>query len=87
MDGAFTYATLSMAAGYFYFEFQSASIDIVQARIPHRYVSGPNHGSVEGKMLQWDQRFDAGAQEGILEPLDDQVFNYEQSRYDALLNA
>ena len=87
VDGAFTYATLSMAAGYLYSELQSASIDIVQARIPHRYVSGPNDGRVEGKMWQWDQRLDAGGQEGILEALNEQVFHYEQSRHDTLLNA
>ena len=86
-DWAITYATLSMAAGYLYSGPQSAGIDIVQARIPHRYVSGPNHGSVEGKMWQRDQRLDAGGQEGILEAINEQVFHYEQSRHDALLNA
>lgn len=85
VDGAFTYATLSMAAGYLYSELQSSSIDIVQECIPHHYVSGPNHGGVEGDMWQWDQRLDAGGQEGILEALNEQVFQYEQLRYDALL--
>lgn len=86
VDEAFTYATLTMVAGHLFSELQEASADLLQARIPHRYVPGRNHGKVEGVGWEWDQRLEAGGQEDILEALRDRVFAYEQDRFDALLS-
>lgn len=85
VDGKFTYATLSMAAGYIYAELDSAAHDLLEQRIPHRFVPGKNHGKAEGDGWQWDMRIDANGQEGVLEELQRRVWTYGQTRYDALL--
>ena len=84
VDGRFTYATLSMAAGYLYAELDIAANDLLQQRIPHSYVPGKNHGHVDGDQWEWDMRVDANGQEGVLEELQLRVWRYEQARYDAL---
>lgn len=85
MDEVFTYGTLSMAAGYLYSRIDEASFDLIQTRIPYRYVDGARHGKVDGNGRQWDQRVDAGGQEALLEALQEKVFAYRQERYEALI--
>lgn len=84
VDDRFTYATLSMAAGYIYAQLSEAGHELLDARIPHRHVPGKHHGKAEGEHLRWDMRVDAGGQEGVLEALQLRVWDYEQARYDAL---
>jgi hypothetical protein len=86
IDNTFTYATLSMTAGYLYSSLQEASDEYVNDCIPHQYVPGKNHGKKEGDCWQWDFRVEAGGQEGLLEELQLQSLRYTNSRYDELLN-
>jgi hypothetical protein len=81
----FTYATLSMAAGYLYAQIEELAADVINERIPHRYVPGKNHGKAKGKSFQWDMQVAADGQENLLEELQHRVFDYTGARYDALL--
>ena len=85
VDQKFTYATLSMAAGYLYAQIEEVAADVIKARIPHRYVPGKNHGKANGKNFRWDMRLAADGQENLLEELQHRVFDYTSARYDALL--
>jgi hypothetical protein len=85
VDEKFTYATLSMVAGYLYARIEEVAADVIEERIPHRYVPGKNHGKAKGKNFQWDMRLAADGQEGLLEELRHRVFEYTRARYDALL--
>lgn len=85
VDEKFTYATLSTAAGYLYAHIEEVAADVIEARIPHRYVPGKNHGKAKGKSFQWDMRLAADGQEGLLEELQHRVFEYTRARYDDLL--
>ena len=85
VDQKFTYATLSMAAGYLYAEMEEVAADVIKERIPHRYVPGKNHGKAKGNNFQWDMRLAADGQEDLLEELRHRVFDYTRARYDALL--
>lgn len=71
----FTYATLSMAAGYIFASLEEAALDLVKECIPHRYTPGKNHGKTEGDCRQGDLRVDAGGQEALLEQLQSQIFD------------
>ncbi len=86
VDGQFTYATLSMAAGYVVSELDAEADEIIGRRIPHRYRRGKNHGKREGDSWEWDLRVDAGGQEGILDELRRRVYAYTAERYEALLD-
>lgn len=74
-----------MAAGRLYAELETTASDLIEQRIPHRYVPGPNYGKVEGESWECDLRLDANGQEGILEELRRRVWAYELDRWDALL--
>lgn len=87
VDGRFAYATLSMAAGYLRARLESAASELIEQRIPHRYVPGRNHGKVEGESWEWDMRLDANGEEDILEELRRRVWRYELERWEALLTA
>lgn len=84
VDGQFTYATLSMAAGYVYAQLSDASSDLIKARVPYRLVPGKNHGKTAGDNWQWDMRVAANGQEAIVEELQQRVFAYEAARHEAL---
>ena len=77
----FTYATLSMAAGYTLCALEEATTELIQELIPHRYVPG----KVEGKCYRWDQRLDAGGQEALLDELQHRSWAYTHERYENLL--
>lgn len=87
VHGRFAYATLSMAAGYIYAQLSDVAHEQLAKLVPHRYVPGKHHGRVERSGRQWDLRLDANGQEGIFEELQQQIWRYEQERYDALLTA
>jgi hypothetical protein len=87
VDGKFTYATLSMAAGYLYSQLSNEALDLIEQRIPHRHVPGRNHGKTEGDNWQWDMRVDASGEEGILEELERITWKYLYERWDALLTS
>lgn len=84
VDGRFTYATLSMAAAYLASEIGNHASDLIEQRIPHRYVPGKDHGKIEGDCYRWDMRVDAGGKETLLDALRDRVFEYEGGRYEVL---
>lgn len=83
----FTYATLSMAAGYILCALEEAASDLIQELVPHRYVPGKNHGNVEGECYRWDRRLDAGGQETLLDELQHRTWAYTHERYENLLSA
>jgi hypothetical protein len=87
VDGRFTYANLSMAAGYLYAGLQNTASELIEQHIPHRYVPGRNHGKVEGESWEWDLRLEANGEEGILAELRRRVWNYELERWEALLTS
>jgi hypothetical protein len=82
VDGRFTYATLTMAAGYAYAN--NAAEELIEQRIPHRLVPGKNHGKVDGGGWQWDLRSEANGREGVLAELQRRVWAYQSARSDAL---
>jgi len=82
---AFTYATLSVAAGYITDEFNEIASDIVHACIPHKHVRGKNYGKTEGDFWHWDMRADADGKEELLDELWLQTYAYIGDRSDALL--
>ncbi len=85
VNGRFTYATLSMAAGYLSSEIRNYALDLIEQTVPHRYVRGRNHGKRTGESWQWDMRVDAGGKEALLDALRERVFEYERKRHEALL--
>ena len=85
VDERFTYATLSMAAGYLSSEIRNNADELIAQRVAHRYVRGKNHGKVEGENWEWDLRVDANGKEALLEALQHRVFKYERERHEALL--
>ncbi|MGH7824229.1 MAG: hypothetical protein ACREQ7_03510 [Candidatus Binatia bacterium] len=85
VDRKFTYATLSMAAGYLFSHLEDVATAVIETRVPHRYVPGKNHGKATEKSFQWDMRLAADGQEGMLEELQHQVFEYTRARYEVLL--
>jgi hypothetical protein len=85
LDGRFTYATLTMVAGYVYSHLSNCSRQMLQAHIPFRYVRGRNHGKVKGGFWRWDMRLEAGGQESLVEELQQLIWDYEKKRFDALL--
>lgn len=87
VDGRFAYATLSMAAGYLYAKLQDAASELIEQRIPHRYVPGRNHGKVEGDSWECDLRLEANGEEGVLEELRRRIWAYELDRWEALLTS
>jgi hypothetical protein len=76
----FTYATLTMAAGYILCALEEAASALTQELIPHRFAPGKHHGRVEGKCYRWDQRIDAGGQEGLLDELQHRTYAYTHER-------
>ncbi|HEY7533397.1 MAG TPA: hypothetical protein VH681_11545, partial [Nitrospiraceae bacterium] len=86
VDGKFTYATLSMTAGYLLSHLEEVATAVVETRIPHRYVPGKNHGKPMGKSFQWDMRLAADGHEGMLEELQHRISEYTAVRYDSLLS-
>lgn len=84
MDGRIVYLTLSMAAGAVYERLREASADEIERRIPHRYVRGRHDGEVEGNLIRWDSRLEAGGQEALLEELQHRVWSWEHERWQAL---
>jgi hypothetical protein len=81
----FTYATLSMAAGYIMCALEEAASELIQELIPHRYVPGKSHGKVEGKCYRWDRRLDAGGQEALLDELQHRTWAQTHERFETLL--
>lgn len=85
IDGRLTYLTLSMAAWYLYGAMQTAASDEIERLVPHRYAAGPDDGKVEGGLIRWDHRVDAGGHEALLEELQHRVWDYEARRCQDLL--
>jgi hypothetical protein len=54
VDGRFTYASLSMAAGYLLRQLDEQAHETIAALIPHRFVPGTDHGRREEEGYAWD---------------------------------
>jgi hypothetical protein len=87
IEGRFSRARLSMAAGYLYSALVDASRELLEAQIPYRYVPAKHHGKVEGRFWRWDVRVNAGGQEAVVEELQRRVWDYERERFDTLLRS
>ena len=72
----FTYANLSMVAGYLQDLAEERASDIINRLIPHRYVDGKNHGKRSGKGFEWDLRVDADGKEDLLDELRGRQYEY-----------
>ena len=81
IDGQLTYLTLSMAAETLHDRMEEAAAEELQRRIPHQYVPGRHDGEVEGDMVRWDTRIEAGGQEALLEELQHRVTTYAIARW------
>lgn len=84
VDGKFTYATLSMAAGYLYSLIDEYGEDMLEQRIPHQYVPGLHHGERVGDNTRWDMRVSAGGREEVLQELRERLWSYARARHEAL---
>jgi hypothetical protein len=84
IDGAFHYATLSMAAAYIFCRIDDLGSKRVDELIPHEYVHGEDHGKREGAGTILDQRIDAACLEGQLQKLTERFHRYISARYDSL---
>lgn len=86
IDGRLTYLTLNMAGWHLYGVMQSAASDEIDRLVPHRYAAGPDDGKMEGGLITWDQRVEAGGHEALLEELQRRVWDYEARRCRELLD-
>jgi hypothetical protein len=84
VDRRFTYASLSMAAGFLLAQLEEQALATLDALVPHRFVPGRDHGKREGVGYAWDMRVDADGKEAVLEDLQALVFDYERRRHDEL---
>lgn len=86
IDGAFHYATLSMAAVSVFSMIARVGSEKIDQLIPHEYVKGKNHGRRAGAGTVFDYRPDAGGLEPQLEELQSRFHLYQSGRYEALLD-
>jgi hypothetical protein len=84
VDRRFTYANLSMAAGFLIGEIEKQAHETLDALIPHRFVPGADHGKRDGAGYTWDMRVDAGGNEAIYDDLQTLASDYQQRRYEQL---
>lgn len=84
VDEVFTYANLSMVAGYLQDLAEERASEIVDELIPHRHVDGKNHGKRSGKGFEWDLRIDADGKEDLLDELRSYQYGYVVQRSLAL---
>jgi hypothetical protein len=86
IDGAFHYASLSMAACYVYSLIDELGSERIDALIPHRYVARKDHGKREGKGTIFSQRVAAGGLEPQLEELQRRFMAWLSDRWESLLS-
>jgi hypothetical protein len=84
VDQHFTYASLSMAAGFLLGQLEEQAHETMDALIPHRIVPGAEHGKREGEGYAWDMRVDADGKEAVFDDLQALAYDYEHRRYGAL---
>jgi hypothetical protein len=84
IDGAFHYATLSMAAAYIFSGIDDVGSKRIDELIPHEYVHGEDHGKREGIGTILDRRIDAAGLEGQLQELMERFHLYISARYEGL---
>ena len=84
MDGRFTYATLSMAAGHLRNASEEAGYEQMEKLIPHRYVDGEKHGTSTETGVIWDKRIEAGGKEDELKELRSRFWRYLDNRHNEL---
>jgi hypothetical protein len=84
IDGAFSYASLWMAARYVGSIIDEAGRDKIAALIPHRHVRGKDDGKREGHGTVLDVRIEAHGQEAQLEELKSRFYRYLDERQQVL---
>lgn len=86
IDGAFHYATLTMAAGHVHTLVDETGDCRIDNLIPHDCVEGAHHGKRDGLGIRYDMRPDAGGREPQLDELQRRFRLYMTGRYEALLD-
>jgi hypothetical protein len=76
IDGAFSYGTLCMVAGYLYGQLDEFGIECIGKLIPHEYVHGKNHRKPEGSGYLFDIKTDAKGLESQLKELEHRFWEY-----------
>jgi hypothetical protein len=76
MDESFSYATLSMVAGYLYCQLDEYGNDYIEKLIPHEYTNGKEHGKPEGAGYLLDLKIDANGLESQLDELTHRFWNH-----------
>ncbi len=85
IDGKFSYATLSMVAGYIYSQLEDFGSNLIDRLIPHEYVPGKNHGKPESNGYLMDFKVNAGGLEPQLEELRERYYHYTVKSYQRIL--
>lgn len=86
LDGTFHYATLYSLAGFLSDAIEETGMERIETLIPHRFVEGKRHGQREEGGYRYDMRVDAGGQEAPLEELQRRFHEYQNARYECLLD-
>src|SRR5262249_13930833 len=81
VDRRFTYANLSMAAGFLLGELEQQLDETLDALVPHRIVPTRVHGRREGEGYTWDMCVEAAGKETILEDLQELAYDYQRRRH------
>lgn len=84
IDGTFSYANLTMLAGYINSEVDEFGNDYIAALIPYEFKPGKNHGKMEGDGYLHNMKQDAGGLEPQLEELTRRFWNRLQERLEQL---
>lgn len=84
IDGAFSYAVLSMAAGYLYSQLDDYGNDYMEKLIPHEFRHGKNHGKAEGPGYLFDLKIDAKGLESHLDELKHRFWKHISGVYERL---
>ncbi len=76
IDDSFSYAVLSMVAGYLYCQLDEYGNDYMEKLIPHKFTHGKNHGKAEGPGYLFDLKIDAKGLESQLDELKHRFFKH-----------
>ena len=78
IDGAFSYAILSMQAAHINSEVDEFGHDYIEELIPYDFKPGNNHGKKEGSGFLYDMKVDAGGLEEELKELKRRFWSHLQ---------
>lgn len=86
MDGSFSYAVLSMVAGYLYCRLDEHGNDYIETLIQHEFTHGKEHGKPDGSGYLLDIKIDANGMESQLDELKHRFWKHMSHVYERLLD-